>query len=381
MKRHLQCVEQEISNTNVTQYPAWRAKIDVMIDPCYAWNVIYKKRSNRCQPPKSPNAALVRKRNSHITRYLESAEQQVSPSNLTKYCACQQKYSHAWSSSHIQRDLHCAEQQVFTVQVTKCCAFHAKGLACTKQQVLPSTSPKTAPATKHNAPKFGRKFPKTGETSFTIRGQSEHDPRMKSSVRNPPRNQGYFSRPPRVFSWKIQHLVAGLWFKAAPATPTAPNTAPATERLWHWTISITGRFYYSVMTNLLRNESITWQFYSLLCDVVRISEVSYLNFLWLFIIVYCLLYLTKTIIGFIVLLLSTLITCKMYIIDLDILYHTCSIVVCAHKNGVSTWRPNKPNYVVKIIWCFAIQLYFLYIVLSNPLAFSFSFASSNLDGI
>ena len=109
MKRHLQCVEQEISNTNVTQYPAWRAKIDVMIDPCYAWNVIYKKRSNRCQPPKSPNAALVRKRNSHITRYLESAEQQVSPSNLTKYCACQQKYSHAWSSSHIQRDLHCAE--------------------------------------------------------------------------------------------------------------------------------------------------------------------------------------------------------------------------------------------------------------------------------
>lgn len=36
----------------------------------------------------------------------------------------------------------------------------------------------------------------------------------------------------------------------------------------------------------------------------------------------------------IVLLLSTLITCKMCVIDLDILYHTCSIVVCAHKNGV-----------------------------------------------
>ena len=80
---------------------------------------------------------------------------------------------------------------MFIIQVTKCCAFHAKGLACTKQQVLPSTSPNTAPATKHNTPKFGRKFPKTGETSFTIRGQSEHDPRMKSSVRNPPRNQGY----------------------------------------------------------------------------------------------------------------------------------------------------------------------------------------------
>ena len=204
---------------------------------------------------------------------------------------------------------------------------------------------------------------------------------MKSSVRNPPRNQGYFSRPPRVFSWKIQHLVAGLWFKAAPATPTAqilhlPRKDSDIGRFLLLDDSITPswQIYYV-------NESITWQFYSLLCDVVRISEVSYLNFLWLFIIVYCLLYLTKTMFGSIVLLLSTLITCKMCVIDLDILYHTCSIVVCAHKNGVSKWRPNKPNYVVKIIWCFAIQLHFLYILLSNPLAFSFSFASSNLDGI
>ena len=73
------------------------------------------------------------------------------------------------------------------------------------------TSPHTAvPATKNDAAKFQRKCSKTGETSFTMRGQSEnaptmtrewsnHDPRMKPSVRNPPRNQAYFSRSPRAF--------------------------------------------------------------------------------------------------------------------------------------------------------------------------------------
>ena len=32
-----------------------------------------------------------------------------------------------------------------------------------------------------------------------IRAWSEHDPTMKPSVRNPPRNRGYLSRPPRAF--------------------------------------------------------------------------------------------------------------------------------------------------------------------------------------
>ena len=33
-----------------------------------------------------------------------------------------------------------------------------------------------------------------------IRAGSENDPTMKASVRNPPRNRGYFSRSPRAFS-------------------------------------------------------------------------------------------------------------------------------------------------------------------------------------
>ena len=71
-------------------------------------------------------------------------------------------------------------------------------------------SPNTAPATKNDRPESQRNLLKTDETSFPMRGRSdhdpsmirpwsEHDPTMKPSVRNPPRNRGYFSRPPRAF--------------------------------------------------------------------------------------------------------------------------------------------------------------------------------------
>ena len=71
-------------------------------------------------------------------------------------------------------------------------------------------SPNTAPATKNDRPNSQRNLLKTDETSFPMRGRSDHDPRMirpwsdhdptmKPSVRNPPRNRGSFSRPPRAF--------------------------------------------------------------------------------------------------------------------------------------------------------------------------------------
>ena len=60
-------------------------------------------------------------------------------------------------------------------------------------------SPNTAPATKNDRPESQRNLLKTDETSFPMRGRSENDPSMKPSVRNPPRNRGYLSRPPRAF--------------------------------------------------------------------------------------------------------------------------------------------------------------------------------------
>ena len=69
------------------------------------------------------------------------------------------------------------------------------------------TSPNTAPATKNDTARFQRKSPKTGETSFPMRGRSDHDPSMirawsdhENANRNPPRKWGYFSSSPRAFS-------------------------------------------------------------------------------------------------------------------------------------------------------------------------------------
>ena len=133
MKRHLQCAEQQVSPSNLTKYCAchteWLACLIVvtyetsftmrgatgvtiqphqilglphrmtrMLDRRHIWNVIYNARSNRCHHPTSPNTAPATQNDSHawssshMKRHLQCAEQQVSPSNLTKYCACYEKW-------------------------------------------------------------------------------------------------------------------------------------------------------------------------------------------------------------------------------------------------------------------------------------------------
>ena len=126
-------------------------KMDLMINPRHIWNVIYNARSSTTHPPTSPNAAPATQNESHgwslsqMKRYLQGAEQHVSLSKLTKYCGCHEK----WPS------------------------------------------------------KISKKFAENGwnviSNARPIRPWSEHDPRMKPSVRNPPRNRGYLSRPPRAF--------------------------------------------------------------------------------------------------------------------------------------------------------------------------------------
>ena len=60
----------------------------------HIWNLIYNARSSRCHDPTSPNTAPVTQKDSltwsslHMKSHLQCAEQQVSRSNLTKYCAC-----------------------------------------------------------------------------------------------------------------------------------------------------------------------------------------------------------------------------------------------------------------------------------------------------
>ena len=123
--------------------------------------------------------------------HLQCAEQQVSRSNLTKYCACH------------------AERLAYLVLITYETSFTvrgATGVTIQPHQILRlprkmtrllyrphiwnvisnarsnrchyPTSPNTAPATKNDTARCQRKSPKTGETSFPMRGRSDHDPSM-----------------------------------------------------------------------------------------------------------------------------------------------------------------------------------------------------------
>ena len=132
LKRHLRCAEQQSTPANLTKYRACHAKWiswlmhitfetsftmrgatginfqphqilrqprqrSVMIHLHYIWNVIFNARSNRHHPPTSPNTAPATPKECHdssalhMKRHLQCAEQQASPSNLTKYCACHAK--------------------------------------------------------------------------------------------------------------------------------------------------------------------------------------------------------------------------------------------------------------------------------------------------
>ena len=68
------------------------------LDRRHIWNVIYNARSNRCHHPTSPNTAPATQNDSHawssshMKRHFQCAEQQVSLSNLAKYCACHEKW-------------------------------------------------------------------------------------------------------------------------------------------------------------------------------------------------------------------------------------------------------------------------------------------------
>ena len=129
MKRHLESAEQAQSTSNLTKYCAchakwisWlirvtyetsfrmrgasnvnlqpqqilrmRRKRNLMFDPRLIWNVISNKQSKQCQPPTSANTAPATQNESHVwsashmKRHFQCAEQAMSTSNLSKYCAC-----------------------------------------------------------------------------------------------------------------------------------------------------------------------------------------------------------------------------------------------------------------------------------------------------
>ena len=147
-------------------------KMNLMIDPHRIWNVICNAQSNSQHPPTSPNTAPATQNESHdwstshMKRHLQCAEQQASPSNFTKYCACHAKWI-SWL-------IHITYETSFTMR-------GATGISLQPHQILrlprkrnvmidphhiwnviynarsdrhhPATSPNTAPATQNYTPK------------------------------------------------------------------------------------------------------------------------------------------------------------------------------------------------------------------------------------
>ena len=234
-----------------------------MLSPHHIWNLIYMRGATGVTV--QPHQILrLSRRKTHLLN-LQCAEQQVSRSNLTKYCAC-----HAERLTYL---VLIAYETSFTVR-------GATGVTIQPHQILRlprkmtrllyrphiwnvisnarsnrchyPTSPNTAPATQNWIANFLTKSLKTDETSFPTRGRSDHDPTMirawsehdptmiRPWKRKPqPASQVrlLFELPRRIFYCKIQCFEPNLTFKhspsAAPATKSntwpSPNTAPTTK--------------------------------------------------------------------------------------------------------------------------------------------------------
>ena len=95
--------------TSPNTAPATQKDSHTYSSPHHIWNVIYNARSNRCHDPTSPNTAPATKNDStalsssHMKRHFQCAEQQVSLSNLAKYCACHEKW-HCKMSKKISKN-------------------------------------------------------------------------------------------------------------------------------------------------------------------------------------------------------------------------------------------------------------------------------------
>ena len=333
--------------TDVTSQPRQilrlsRSKTHIL-SPHHIWNVIYSAPSNRCHDPTSPNTAPATKNECsslHMKPHFQCAEQQVSLSNLTKYCACHEKWhckiSEKICQKQVKRHFQCGDDpsmirpwkrkpqpasQVRLLFELPRSIFYCKtqrfepnltfkhspsAAPATKSNTWPSpntapttksntwttyetsftvrratdvtiqphqilrlprkmspmldpryiwnlisnsrsnrchypTSPNTAPAAKNDTARSQKKSAKTGETSFPMRGRSEHDPSMIRPWKPKPQPASQvrllFELPRSIFYCKIQRFEPNLTFKhspsAAPATKSntwpSPNTAPTTK--------------------------------------------------------------------------------------------------------------------------------------------------------
>ena len=124
-----------------------------------------------------------------MKRHLECAEQQVSPSNLTKYCACHEKW------------LDCF---IVLTYVTSFPMRGATGVTIQPRQILRLPRKMTLQDFKENLQKQVKRHFQCGADPTMIRAWSENE----NANRNPPRKWGYFARSPEPWDSKKLHFLA-----------------------------------------------------------------------------------------------------------------------------------------------------------------------------
>ena len=254
MKRLLQCAEQQVSPSNLTKYCAchteWLAclivvtyetsftmrgatgvtikphqiprlphKMTRMLDRRHIWNLISNAGSNRYHDPTSRNTAPATQNDSHawssshMKPHFQCAEQQVSRSNLTKYCACHTKW------------LACL---IVVTYETSFPMRGATGITIQPHQILRLARTMTLQDFKENLQKQMKRHFQCGADPTMIRAWSEHDPTMIRPWKRKPQPASQvsllFEVPRSIFYCKIQRFAPNLTFKPS------PNTAPTTKR-------------------------------------------------------------------------------------------------------------------------------------------------------
>ena len=257
MKLHFQCAEQAMSTSNLSKYCAcheilkfkiaaetlWiasanrktiRRHSDDIPTIIRAWNrhlapaasetllvpswrrILYGKIQHfalRLSPKKSPNAAPATK-----------SDNPTSPNTAP----ATQNESHDWCASHMKRHFQCAEQAMSTSNLSKYCACHE----IFKFKISAET-PWIASAYRKTIRRHSDDIP------TIIRAWNRHLAPAASETLLVPSWR-------RILYGKIQHFALRLSPKmspnAAPATkshtPTSPNTAPATQNASHdWSAS------------------------------------------------------------------------------------------------------------------------------------------------
>ena len=139
-------------------------KVNVMINSLHTWNVIYNARSNKCHCPNSRKTALATKNDSH----------DWSLSHMTY----EMSFTMRKATGVIVQPHQILRLPRKVIPMTDPCHIWNVIYNARSNRCHGPTSPKTAPATKNDRPKCERNLMKTDETSFTMRGRSENDPRI-----------------------------------------------------------------------------------------------------------------------------------------------------------------------------------------------------------